>query len=87
MNTSFEIGKTYLIRTVTMMYTGKLLAITETDLLLGDAAWIADSGRYASALKEGTLSEVEPYPDQVIVSRGGIIDGAEWDHPLPRDQK
>ena len=85
--TSLRIGKCYLIRTVTMMYTGRLTNITDTDLLLADAAWIADSGRYADALENGTLSEVEPYPNEVIVSRAAIVDAAVWTHELPREQK
>ena len=84
---SFEIGSCYLIRTVTMMYTGRLVSVTESDIVLEDAAWIADSGRYANALAEGTLNEVEPYPNRVGVSRASIVDFAVWTHPLPREQK
>ena len=84
---SFVLGTSYLIRTVTMMYTGRLEWVTDTDLLLRDAAWIADSGRYSDALANGTLDEVEPYPDAVCVSRAAIVDFAIWSHPLPRDQK
>jgi len=82
-----KIGLDYLIRTVTMMYTGTVLDVTDTEILLGGAAWIADSGRYADALEKGTLNEVEPYPDTVIISRSAIVDAARWKHPLPREQK
>jgi len=82
-----KIGDDYLIRTVTMMYTGTVLIITDAEILLGRAAWIADSGRYADALAKGTLNEVEPYPNAVIISRAAIVDAAKWDHPLPREQK
>ena len=81
---SFELDKCYLIRTVTMMYTGRLIAVTDSDLALEEAAWIADSGRYANALATGELNEVEPYPNQVIVSRAAIVDAAIWAHQLPR---
>ena len=84
---SFEIGACYLIRTVTMMYTGRLIGVTDSDVVLEKAAWIADSGRYANALAEGTLHEVEPYPDRVCVSRASIVDFTVWTHPLPREQK
>ena len=86
-NTSIEIGKSYLIRTVTMMYTGRVIAITHTDFLLEDAAWIGDSGRYSNALKTGELNEVEPYPDTVSVSRAAYVDAALWKHDLPREVK
>ena len=70
-----------------MMYTGRLVSVTESDIVLEDAAWIADSGRYSDALAEGTLDEVEPYPNSVGVSRASIVDFAVWEHPLPREQK
>ena len=86
-NHSFEVGKSYLIRTVTMYYTGRLARITETDLLLEDAAWIGDTGRFHTALKTGSLNEVEPFTNPVVVPRGCIVDATAWNHPLPREQK
>ena len=80
-------GEKYFIRTVTMHYTGLLLEVTPTELLFGDAAWIADSGRFSDALREGSLDEVEPFPDKVIIPRGGIIDASIWKHALPREKK
>jgi len=82
-----ELGKSYFIRTVTMHYTGKLKLLNAHVMVLSDAAWIADSGRFATALKNGSLNEVEPFPSEVIVPLGGIIDASEWLHALPRDQK
>ena len=84
---SFGIGKAYLIRTVTMHYTGRIVAVTESDVVLEDAAWIVDTGRYADSLLTGELSEIEPYPGRVAVCRGAMVDFAEWIHPLPRQQK
>ena len=71
----FEIGAVYLIRTVTMIDTGRLLRVTPTELVLEEAAWIADTGRFADALKKLSFNEVEPFPDgEVIIGRGAIID-------------
>lgn len=84
---SFEVGKSYLIRTVTMHYTGRVVAVTDSDVVLEDAAWIADTGRYSDSLRTGELAEVEPYPGRVAVCRGGLIDFCEWSHSLPRSQK
>src|SRR3990167_6108770 len=71
----WEIGKIYLIRTVTMIDTGRLVAVTEHELVLEDAAWIADTGRFSDALQSATFLEVEPFPDgRVIIGRGSIID-------------
>jgi len=86
-STSYQIGKCYLIRTVTMTELGRLVRVTDTDFVLEDASWVADTGRFAAALKDGTLSEIEPFPNEAIVSRGAIVDGAEWVHPLPRQAK
>lgn len=81
------VGKKVFVRTVTFHYTGLLSALTPDMLVLDDAAWIADSGRFADALVTGSLSEVEPYPGQVLVSRGAIVDVSEWKLALPREQK
>jgi hypothetical protein len=82
------LGKPVFIRTVTMHYTGRLEAVHEQELVISDAAWIADSGRFADTLRSGDAKEVEPYPDgKVIVGRGGIIDVSAWATDLPREQK
>lgn len=74
-STSFEIGKPYLIRTVTMINTGRVVKVTHHEVVLEDAAWIADTGRFSVALKTGDFSEVEPFPDgRVILGRASIID-------------
>lgn len=84
---SLQVGKSVFVRTVTQYYTGKLLSVTDTDIVLGEAAWIANTGRFSNCLKTGTLDEVEPYPDEVIINRDGIIDICVWNHPLPREVK
>lgn len=81
------IGKNYLIRTVTMIQTGRLVAVTQQELVLEDAAWIADTGRFANALLTCKFNEVEPFPDgQVIVGRGAVIDAVQISE-TPRVQK
>lgn len=85
--TSLAVGEQYLIRTVTHYFTGRIVAVTATDVVLEDGAWIADTGRFSDALNSGALNEVEPYPGRVIVFRSALIDAALWPHKLPRDQK
>lgn len=81
------IGKNYLIRTVTMIDTGRLVDIGEHELVLEDAAWIADTGRFESALKQCEFLEVEMFPKgQVIIGRGSIIDAVQIDK-LPTEGK
>ena len=85
----FEIGSAYFIRTVTFHLTGRVRAVVGGFLVLDDAAWIADSGRYADALKKGAsaLSEVEPLPDGTFVALSAITDASPWVHTLPKEQK
>ena len=82
----YQVGKNYFIRTVTYHYTGKLTKVTSQELVLEDAAWIADDGRFMNALKEGKLNEVEPFQDDVVIGRGSIIDATLWNFDLPRSQ-
>lgn len=86
-NSAWEIGKTYLIRTVTMIDTGVVLAVTDHEIVLEDAAWIADTGRFSDAIAKAEFSEVEPFPSgKVIVGRGSIIDAVQITKS-PRSQK
>jgi hypothetical protein len=83
----YKIGKNYFIRTVTLFYTGKLIRVTSKEIVLENAAWIADTGRFMDAIKTGKLNEVEPFQDDVIIGRGAIVDATVWKHALPREQK
>lgn len=86
-DTHFQVGKSYFIRTVTMHHIGRLKSINKNELLLEKAVWVADSGRFHNALKDGDLNEVEPFVNDIIVPRGCIIDATVWDHELPTQQK
>ena len=83
----YQVGKNYFIRTVTHHYTGRLVKVTAKELVLEDAAWIADDGRFMNALKDGTLNEIEPFQDDVVIGRGAVLDATVWRHALPRSQK
>ena len=85
----WEIGANYFIRLVTHHYTGRLVAVTDKELWLEDAAWIADDGRFTQALEKGEFSEVEPFPSgrTVAIGRGAICDAHKIPTPLPRSQK
>lgn len=81
---AWEIGKNYLIRTVTMIDTGRLVAVGAQELVLEDAAWIADTGRFSNALSTAEFLEVEPFPNgKVIIGRGSIVDAVQIDK-VPR---
>jgi hypothetical protein len=84
---SLKMGEAVFIRGVTHHYTGRIVAITDCDIVLEDAAWIADDGRFYNALKDGVLNEVEPYPFGCILNRDAILDVSPWKHLLPKEQK
>jgi hypothetical protein len=86
---SLLIGKNVFIRTVTHHYTGRLVAVYPTELVLTDAAWIADDGRFHEVFLSGEFSEVEPYADDllVVVSRLALCDACEFKFKLPRKTK
>ena len=55
-------------------------------MALSDASWVADSGRFMDAIKNGTLSEVEPV-GAAFVNVAAITDAFPWNHDLPTKQK
>lgn len=83
----WEIGEKYFVRCATYHYLGRLEALTDRELVLSDASWVADSGRFGKALSGGEVAEVEPYPDKVILNREAVVDASIWLHALPRAAK
>ena len=85
----FEVGENYFIRTVTHHFTGKLVEVHAGELVLEQAAWIADDGRFADAVSRGAFNEVEPFPPdaRVIVNRGSLVDALKITFKLPCSQK
>lgn len=83
----FEVGKKYLIRTVTYFQVGEVKEICGDFLILKDSSWVADTGRFSDCLKNGTFSEVEPFYGESGVNITAIVDFVEWNHDLPKDQK
>jgi len=82
-----KVGEAYLFRTVTHIEVGRVKEIVGKFAILEDASWIADTGRYHDCLKNGTFSEVEPYPLYTGLNTDTLINFAPWPHALPKDQK
>lgn len=80
------VGKSFFFRTVTYHLVGKIGKRLGKFFLLQDASWVADSGRFANAIKEGTLDEVEPV-GTAMVNIDSITDMFPWNHKLPDSQK
>jgi len=85
-DTFLEIGGKYLFRTVTMIYTGEIVAMRGQEIELTSAAWIADTGRFYDNLKSCIFKEVEPYPTNTIIFKGALLDVTPIEK-LPMDQK
>src|SRR5216683_952662 len=75
----FVVGKSYFIRTVTYHLIGKVEKVSGNFLVLSDACWVADSGRFSKAIKDGELNEVE-FVGDAIISMNAIADGFPWVH-------
>lgn len=80
------VGQKLYIRTVTYHCTGQVEKRMGSFLQLKDAAWIAESGRFSNAIKEGTLDEVEPV-GIMWVNLNSVVDFFPWKHKLPQEQK
>lgn len=84
----WRLGGLYFIRTVTHHHTGRLVAVTAQELVITDAAWIADDGRLTESLATCEFNEVEMFPSgsSVIIGRASLIDAVEI-KTLPTHQK
>ena len=80
------IGKKFFFRTVTYHLVGRVVKQVGDFLMLEDASWVADSGRFTQAIKNGTLKEVEPVGD-LGVNLKATVDFFPWKHSLPKEQK
>ena len=81
------VGAKVLIRTVTSYHVGEVTFMDREAVVLKDAAWVADTGRFHDAVKNKTLKEVEPFVDPVEVFRASIVDVTTWGGTLPMAQK
>jgi len=84
----YQVGAKVFIRTVTMYIAGVITFVSDSEIVLEKAAWVASTGKFHDALKTGVFSEVEPFPAGVCsVGRGAIVDATLWDFDLPLAKK
>jgi len=83
----WKVGQKYLVRCVTHYQVGELVSVNDKEIVLENASWVADTGRFHDALANGEMSEVEPFTGPVLVNRGAIVDATIWNHDLPTQQK
>lgn len=75
--TFLDIGKIYAFRTVTMIYTGRLVNVSDQEFLVEDACWIPETERYMDFADTGAHKEAEPYKRPIIINRGALLDATE----------
>jgi len=80
------IGKKFFFRTVTYHLVGEVVKQIGSFLVLENASWIADSGRFMDCIKEGKLNEVEPV-GKAYINLDSVVDFFPWVHELPIYQK
>jgi hypothetical protein len=81
------VGKSFFFRTVTYHVIGKVVKVLPYGVLqLEKASWVADSGRFTQAIKEGTLEEVEPLGNWFVILPS-CTDFGPWLHSLDQKQK
>jgi hypothetical protein len=83
----FDLDKNYMIRTVNHINIGKVSYIGDGCVVIHPACWIADTGRFHNCLRDGSISEVEPFVNPVMMSFNQMVDATEWSHELPMVQK
>ena len=80
------VGNSYFFRTVTYHLVGKVVAQFGNMIELEDASWVADSGRFMQAIKDGKINEVEPV-GRAYLNLKSVTDFFPWTHALPTEQK
>lgn len=76
-------------------YLGRVKGVNGFGLLLEDASWVADSGRWAQFLKDGhapeggeteaSAPEIEIYDNDLLLAFQGFDEVSPWLYPLPRE--
>ena len=84
----FKEGDAIIIRTVTLIDLGRVVAIGSDFITLTDGGWVASTGRFSEMLKTGVLDEFERIDlPWFLVGRGAICDIQPWIHAIPKISK
>ena len=78
--TPFQIGKSYIFRTITMCNVGRVSNIVGKFVILDQGAWIPDTGRWSECLRDPkNIKEIEPFKKPYGVNVDSIVDYTEWE--------
>ena len=78
-------GEKVFIRTLTYHLVGEVQEVRGDFVRLLYPSWVADSGRWNEALRDGKLSEVEKCLEYCWVNLGAAVDIHPWLHDLPNE--
>jgi hypothetical protein len=81
----FKAGDAIIVRTVTLIDLGRVVAIGSDFITLTDGGWVASTGRFGEMLKTGKINEFERIDlPWFLVGRGAICDLAPWPFDIPK---
>ncbi len=78
------VGKNIFFRTPSFHYLGKVVNVGTDFIHLANSSWVADSGRFSTAIREGKLKESE-YVGEMVIRIGHLSDFIIWRHQLPME--
>jgi hypothetical protein len=83
-----EVGQSYLFLTLTFYWTGRIVALSPTEIVIEDAAQVFDTGELEQALTKWTVNLCQALPDKVraVIPRQGTV-ALAWKGTLPRKSK
>ncbi len=80
----FEIGKTYIFRTITMCDIGRISDIVGNYIILENAVWIPDTGSWSKCLVDpNEIQNVEPFASKVFLNTDSIVDASLFTLAIP----
>ena len=81
----FEVGKTYIFRTITMCNIGTIKKVIGNFVVLEkNAVWIPSMKKWEDCLiKPGLITEVERFHNHAGINIASIVDYVEWTLPIP----
>lgn len=80
------VGQKWFFRGVTNYLLGKVKNVVYPFVFLETSSWVADTGKFSTAIKDGELSEVEYVGDSAI-NLLSVVDMFPWNHDLPKKSK
>lgn len=82
----FDIGTTYIFRTINMCNIGKVISIVGNFIILNDdAVWVVDAGKWGELLERTNLDKIkiEPFNNIVGMNINMIVDWTKWKWEIP----